>query len=64
MEKKSSLDEQVDQFFRDTAVPPGFVIRTYGEGQWIVKYERNELSQEKAAKIVSAIRDIIIYGKD
>ncbi len=60
MEKKSSLDEQVDQFFRDMApMPPGFVIRTYGENGWIVKYEANGISREKAAKIVVAILEAL-----
>ena len=59
MDKKPSLDEQVDQFFRDMDPPPGFVIRTYGEGQWVVKYEANGISREKAAKIVVAIREAL-----
>jgi len=59
MDKKPSLDEQVDQFFRDVNPPPGFIIRTYGDGQWVVKYERNELSREMAAKIVAAIGEVL-----
>lgn len=62
MDKKPNLDEQVDQFFRDVNPPPGFVIRTYGDGHWIVKYEANGLSREKAARIVAAIEEVLKEG--
>lgn len=59
-EMQAFLNKQVDQFFKDMApIPPGFVIRTYGDNGWGVKYEANRLSREKVGSIVAAIREAI-----
>lgn len=54
------LKDKVDRFRMDmTPMPPGFVIGTYGDDMWEVKYEVHGLPREKAARIVAAIREAL-----
>lgn len=59
---QDTLSAEVDEFYRSTPVPPGFVIRNYGGGKWTVEY-KNTVDKETLRRVVLAVKGAIDEGR-
>lgn len=50
-----ALSAEVDEFYRSTNVPPGFVIRNYGDGKWTVEYKQT-VDKDTLRRVVMAVK--------